>query len=374
MTGAFGTAVRLRSARDLRRLQRQAGFTQPQLLFASLLYGLWYSERPRPREDRTVRLCPGLLLRGLLLCGCQAVLAGGAAAQEPAVALARVDVPGLLDCARESGVTMLSAHRAGAGPGLPENSLAAMDASIAAGALVLEVDVAQTADDALVLMHDRTVDRTTTGTGAVAELRLAELRAMRLRDPDGRVHPAPPPTLGEALAHVRGRAVLQLDPKGVGPRELVDALRRERALGQVLVIAYTIETAVLLQDLAPGILVSVGIDTLEDLAALEAGGMDLAQVVAWLGVGSGNPALDEALAARAVETSYADFRSEQEPGHDYVAHASAGAELLSVDEVAAASEALEVPAGLRRLMRTCSVFRNADGGETPGAERTSSDR
>lgn len=48
---AFGKAVRLRRARDLRRLQRQAGFTQPQLLFASLLYALWYSEHPRPRED-----------------------------------------------------------------------------------------------------------------------------------------------------------------------------------------------------------------------------------------------------------------------------------------------------------------------------------
>lgn len=309
-----------------------------------------------------MRLCPGLLLRGLLLCGCQTVLAGGAAAQEPAVALASVHVPGLLDCARESGVTMLSAHRAGAGPGLPENSLAAMDASIAAGALFLEVDVAQTADDALVLMHDRTVDRTTTGSGAVPELRLAELRAMRLRDPDGRVHPAPPPTLGEALAHVHGRAMLQLDPKGVGPRELVEALRRERALDQVLVIAYTIETALLLQDLAPGILVSVGIDTLEDLTALEAGGMDLTQLVAWLGVGRGAPVLDAELAARGVETSYADFRGERDPGYDYVAQASAGAEVLSVDDVAAASRALEARAVLVRLMGSCPTLQKTEAG------------
>lgn len=47
---AFGKAVRLRRAAELRRLQRRAGISAPQLLFSSLLYGLWGSSPARPLE------------------------------------------------------------------------------------------------------------------------------------------------------------------------------------------------------------------------------------------------------------------------------------------------------------------------------------
>ena len=80
------------------------------------------------------------------------------------------------------------AHRGG-GMLAPEATLAAFAAAAGAGADVLEMDVHLSADGALVVIHDRTVDRTTDGSGAVGELRLAELRALnaghRFRGPDG---------------------------------------------------------------------------------------------------------------------------------------------------------------------------------------------
>jgi len=266
-----------------------------------------------------------------------------------------VGVPALLDCARADRMTFLSAHRGGPGPGLPENSLAAMDASIEAGALFLEIDVAATADGALVLLHDRTLDRTTTGSGPIAEATLAEVRGLDLLDADGAVLDAPPPTLAEAFDLARGRAVLQLDVKGVSAEALAAAIREADAIDEVLVITYTTEAAIELAEIEPTLMLSVGLDSVDALDAVGAAGVRPERIVAWLGLGAGNPALDAALAARGVETSYADFRAERSMDWDYAAHAAAGAEVLSVDDVPRAAAALDARARLDALRSSCAA-------------------
>jgi len=70
----------------------------------------------------------------------------------------------------------LLAHR-GLSQHAPENTLPAFAAAVDLG-LDIEVDVFQTADKQLVVIHDDTVDRTTNGTGKVTEQTLAELRAL----------------------------------------------------------------------------------------------------------------------------------------------------------------------------------------------------
>lgn len=69
------------------------------------------------------------------------------------------------------------AHR-GASAQAPENTLAAFDLAIALGSDAIETDVRCTRDGVLVLCHDATVDRVSNGSGAVAELTLAELQAL----------------------------------------------------------------------------------------------------------------------------------------------------------------------------------------------------
>lgn len=68
-------------------------------------------------------------------------------------------------------------HRGAAGHA-PENTAAAFDRGLALGVDGVETDVRATRDGVLVLLHDATVDRTTDGSGAVAELTWAEVAAL----------------------------------------------------------------------------------------------------------------------------------------------------------------------------------------------------
>jgi glycerophosphoryl diester phosphodiesterase len=85
----------------------------------------------------------------------------------------------------------ISAHRGGAATH-PENSLAAFRHAVGLGVHQIEFDVRGTADGQIVVIHDKTVDRTTDGRGAVAQLKLAELRTL---DAGGE----PIPTLQEVV-------------------------------------------------------------------------------------------------------------------------------------------------------------------------------
>jgi len=92
-----------------------------------------------------------------------------------------------------------AAHRGGALL-WPENSLLAFRNALALGADYIELDVHLSRDGAVVVIHDATLDRTTTGRGPVREHTLAELGALRLRDRGGAVTDEPVPTLEQAVA------------------------------------------------------------------------------------------------------------------------------------------------------------------------------
>ena len=72
---------------------------------------------------------------------------------------------------------IITGHRGALGSE-PENTLRSFRRAIADGCDEIELDLRVTADGELVILHDATVDRTTNGTGEVAELTLAELRAL----------------------------------------------------------------------------------------------------------------------------------------------------------------------------------------------------
>ncbi len=76
-----------------------------------------------------------------------------------------------------SGKPAVVAHRGASGEA-PEHTLAAYDLALAQGADGLECDVRLTSDHELVCIHDRTVDRTSDGTGVVSEMSLAQLREL----------------------------------------------------------------------------------------------------------------------------------------------------------------------------------------------------
>ena len=77
----------------------------------------------------------------------------------------------------EMPIKGLCAHR-GANETHPENTLAAFKEAIRLGAHMIEFDVRMTKDKKLVIMHDKTVDRTTNGSGAVSDLTLNEIKKL----------------------------------------------------------------------------------------------------------------------------------------------------------------------------------------------------
>lgn len=107
----------------------------------------------------------------------------------------------------------ITAHR-GSSINAPENTLAAIELAIEEGADYVEIDVRQTADGALVLLHDRDLRRVGGGGRPIWELTLEEARVVDVgswHDPafaGERI-----PTLEEVIHTVRGRAQLYLEIK-----------------------------------------------------------------------------------------------------------------------------------------------------------------
>ncbi len=59
----------------------------------------------------------------------------------------------------------------------PENSTAAIDSAIAMKVDIVEIDIQKTKDGQLILMHDNTLDRTTTGKGEIKNWTLADIKS-----------------------------------------------------------------------------------------------------------------------------------------------------------------------------------------------------
>jgi len=139
------------------------------------------------------------------------------------------------------------AHR-GASSLAPENTIEAFRLALEAGAGGLELDVHMTRDGHIVVIHDATVDRTTSGTGAVSEMTIHELRGPDAGfnfTPDGgptrpyRGRGSRVPTLEEVLREFPGVAV-NIDIKAGLPgieAAVLGVVRMTNALDRVLVVS-----------------------------------------------------------------------------------------------------------------------------------------
>lgn len=126
---------------------------------------------------------------------------------------------GSMDPPRSARAVICFAHR-GARGHVPENTLLAFELAYDLGTDAIECDVQRSRDGHLVIIHDGTVDRTTNGSGFVAEQSFAELRSL---DADRRLgRPQRIPTLEETLALVwRREGAINLEIKGESVEESV---------------------------------------------------------------------------------------------------------------------------------------------------------
>lgn len=224
------------------------------------------------------------------------------------------------------GSARVAAHRGGALL-WPENSLLAFRNAVALGVDLLELDVHLTADDAVVVLHDPTLERTTTGRGAVRETRLADLAAVRLRGANGLPTEEPIPTLAQVLDIVAGAAgvglllEIKVDPAGLrypGVEEATLTLVKARGLlERTRIMAFQADTIRRVRELEPAartvMLVSRGRTERERVNPAEAVRLTQAAGAGWLGINHRLLDAEVVAAAHGVGIRVAAWTVNQEP-------------------------------------------------------------
>jgi glycerophosphoryl diester phosphodiesterase len=152
-----------------------------------------------------------------------------------------------------------SAHR-------PENTLASFASALEVGAEMVEFDVQFTRDGHVVVLHDPTVDRTTNGTGRVAQMNLAEIKKLSAGYPTrfGNTYAGERvPTLAETLGLLKDRAhaMIEIKPESVTEdaeggieAHTVAEIRKAAMEKEVAVISFSRTALVRCRTLAPELL------------------------------------------------------------------------------------------------------------------------
>jgi glycerophosphoryl diester phosphodiesterase len=150
------------------------------------------------------------------------------------------------------------AHR-GASSRFPENTRAAFEGAIDAGADMCELDVQLSRDGALVVIHDDTVDRTTGGHGAVAAMTLEQLKRLDAGVSFGSESKGERiPTLDEVFTFVGGRCALNIELKSAGlEKKVCAAIRDHDALATTIVSSFDWDALDRIRQLHPSVRVGL---------------------------------------------------------------------------------------------------------------------
>jgi len=146
-------------------------------------------------------------------------------------------------------IVNIFAHRGASGTH-PENTLAAFSEALRIGVDGIEFDVHLSKDKELIIMHDKSVDRTTDGAGAIIDLTLEELKQLSAHALFDEFTGERIPTLGETLDLITGEVMLNVhvkacdDSRDVIIRKVVEEFT-ERQLWHRAFIASDAETIAL---------------------------------------------------------------------------------------------------------------------------------
>jgi glycerophosphoryl diester phosphodiesterase len=251
-------------------------------------------------------------------------------------------LPEKLDCLRQSGGILVIGHRGGPTRDYPENAIETFERTLKAGTPAMEIDIAETKDGVLVLMHDEDLERTTTGEGLVSDHTWADIQKLKLEtySQETDFHP---PTLESALAWaVRNSALVELDKKrsaSFGP--IIAAVRAAQAENNVFIITYNDEQAIEVHTLAPDLVITATVNGAAHLDELLSSGVKADRLVAWTGTAEPNPDLWKTLAARGIESAFGTLGPratsldgkywEDDDGSEYDALAAGGLPILVTD-------------------------------------------
>lgn len=128
---------------------------------------------------------------------------------------------------------MIFAHR-GNWRNSAENSIQAFQDCINGGLDGIEVDLQMTKDSVLVIMHDETLDRTTTGSGKVSDYTIDELRKLRLLNPIGVKTRQTIPTFEQVLLLAKDKILIQVDKWKAYGQQVADLAKKYNCERQII--------------------------------------------------------------------------------------------------------------------------------------------
>lgn len=181
------------------------------------------------------------------------------------------------------GSIIISGHRGGYEEGYSENCIEGLENVLKQMPAFFEIDPRLTKDSVIVLMHDATLDRTTTGTGKVSDYTWKELQKLRLKDHSGKVTDCKIPTLEEVIKWSKGKTVINLDKKDV-PMEMIAALiKKHKADKNVMLTVHTGAQARYYYDRFPHIMMSAFARNMKEYEDLSICGVPWKNMIAYVG-------------------------------------------------------------------------------------------
>ncbi|NOX36144.1 MAG: glycerophosphodiester phosphodiesterase family protein [Calditrichaeota bacterium] len=251
---------------------------------------------------------------------------------------------------------LIGAHRGGPMPGFPENAIRTFENALKYAPCLIELDVRKTRDGIFVLMHDSTLDRTTTGKGPVSRYTWKELQQLYLRDNQGRVTEDRIPSLAEVFQWARGRAILELDIKRpIQPEEIVAFIREHRAEAFSIVITYSWKTAVVYHQLHPELVISAPAYGVKGTQRLLQSGIPYRNLIAFVGVREPDPKVYQLLHQHGIRAILGtmgnlDRKARRRGVRVYIQLLENGADVLSTDNVPLAARAIQEFVKMKQLL------------------------
>lgn len=181
---------------------------------------------------------------------------------------------------------IISVHRGGSKLiGYPENCLETLKYVNDSISAIFEIDVSKTSDDVLVLMHDKTLERTTTGINALIDYSFQELQGLNLVDDFGNETNFKIPKFVDVLRWaVDNEVILTVDTKrGVDITKIIAMIEQEKAVGVAIIITYNVAQALQVFELNPNLLLSVSARNLEELNRLMDSDIPIQNMLAFTG-------------------------------------------------------------------------------------------